>query len=206
MTENRIARPQPITPEDREFIAQVEQRVPDALFDEVAREFAPANLAPDQLARQMSEAAPGGRLRTAVDAAMSGSRHFGSLPPAERSAAAEQATLAAAQAIDSSLTIERKEPTSRLGLIAGKVADKAVDLAFRGSYRDVANLAANKASERLSGALNWSRFHQMEEAQRHAGAVGPAAAAPQYKPADAASSAKATPASKDGDRGRIARD
>lgn len=202
MTDNPIARPQPITREDREFIAQVEQWVPDALFQEVAREFAPADLAPDQLARRMDEAAPGDRLQTAVEAGMGGSRHFASHPPAERSAAAEQASLAAAQAIDSTLTVERSDPTSRLGV----VADKVLDRAFRGQYREVAHHAANRASEVLSGALNWSRYHQMQEAQRHAGAVTPAAAAPSYQPADAASSATPPAASKDSDRGRVARD
>jgi hypothetical protein len=202
MTDNPIARPQPITREDREFIAQVEQWVPDALFQEVAREFAPADRAPEELARQMGEAAPGDRLRTAVEAGMSGSRHFEPLPPAERSAAAEQASLAVAQAIDSSLTVENSDPTSRLGAVAGKVLDRA----FRGQYRELADHASNRASEVLSGALNWSRYHQMQEAQRHAGAVRPAAAAPSYQSADAGSSAKPPAASKDSDRGRIARD
>ena len=96
------------------------------------------------------------------------SRLFDPLPKAERSAAADQATLAAARAIDSSLTIERKEPTSRLGDVTGKVAGKVVNLAFRATYRELAHDAAHKASERLSGALTWS--------QRHAGAVAPATA------------------------------
>jgi hypothetical protein len=201
MTDNPIARPQPITREDREFIAQVEQWVPDALFQEVAREFAPAGLAPDQLARQMGEAAPGDRLQTAVEAAMSGSRHFEPLPPAERSAAAEQASLATAQAIDSSLTVENSDPTSRLGV----VADKVLDRAFRGQYRELAHYAANRASGVLSGALNWSRYHQMQEAQRHA-TVPPASVAPQHNSADAASSAKPPARGNNNDRGRIARD
>lgn len=203
MPDNPISRPQPITRDEQTFVAQVEGWVPDALLEEVAREFAPAGLAPEQLARRMVEAAPGDRLRTAVEAAMNGSRHFASLPPTERSAAAEQAGLAAAQVIDSNLTIERKEPTSRLGSIAGKVAGQAVDLAFRGAYRDVANLAANKASERLSGALNWSRFHQMQEAQRHAGVPSAATAAPAQRPTDGARPPGRT---MDNNRGHIARD
>ena len=67
MTDNPIARPVPITPQDREFIAQVEGWLPDALLEEVAREFAPTGHAPDQLVREMGEAEPGSRLRTAVE-------------------------------------------------------------------------------------------------------------------------------------------
>jgi hypothetical protein len=200
MTDNPIARPQPITREDREFIAQVEEWVPDALLKEVAREFAPRDHPPDDLAKQMGEAAPGGRLRTAVDAAMSGTRHFAAVPSAERSAAAEQATLAAAQAIDSSLTVENSDPTSRLGVVAGKVMDRA----FRGQYRELANHASNRASEVLSGALNWSHFQQIQETQRRA-TVPPASVAPQHKPADTAPSAKPS-ARGNNDRGRVARD
>lgn len=178
-----IPRPLPITQEEREFVAEVEGRAPRAVLETVAGEFAPSGLSPAELLQRMDAAEPGDRLRTAVEANMNASRHFDPIPVPARSAAAEQASLTAARVIDSSITVESEGSTGRLSALAGK----GMDLLLRGQYREAAQGAAREAATVLSGTLNWWHLQQMQEAQRHAGAVAPASAAPVAKPTAAAS-------------------
>lgn len=199
MTDSLIPPPQPISQQEREFIAGVERWAPRAVLETVAERFAPPSLPPAELLHRMEAAAPGDRLRTAIEANMNGSRHFDRIPAPERSATAEQASLKAAGRIDSGITIESEGSTGRLSQLAGKGLDRLM----RGAYRTVAREASHEAAEVLSGTLNWWHFHQLQETQRHAGGVAPAAAAAGGKPTTAPA---AKSPQRDTDRGLGARD
>ena len=159
-----IRAPQPITTEDREFIAKVENTMRPAFLDAIAREYAPRNQPAAEIAERMSAAAPGHRLQTAVEANMKASRAFDGLPADEWSAAAQQAALVSARTIDARLTVQAAD--SRLGALVGKGADRLL----RGQYEEVAHEAGGQVGGVLGGAANRSRFLQMEEIQRQAGA------------------------------------
>jgi hypothetical protein len=183
-----IRAPQPITTEEREFIAEVEKTMRPAFLEAVAHEFGPRDRPAAEIVEQMSAAAPGHRLQTAVEANMDGSRHFDALPAEERSAAAQQAALVSARTIGARLTVQAAD--GRLGALAGKGADRLL----RGQYEKVAQEAGGQVGLVLGGAANRARFLQVAEIQRQAGlgvtppAPGPRTtsnpAAPAPKPPD----------------------
>ncbi|MET9272659.1 hypothetical protein [Kribbella sp. NPDC003557] len=182
MSEPFPARP-PITTEEREFIATVETAMRPPYLAAVAHEFGPYGRPSEEIAAQMSAAAPGERLQTAIEARMNSGRHFDALPAEERSAAAERAALAAARTL-SQLTVETAE--GRLGNLAGKGADHLL----RGQYEEMAHAAAGQAGGVLGGAINRARFLQMAEIQRQAGAgVTPPAPGPRSAPGTTESAA-----------------
>ncbi|TDO60931.1 hypothetical protein EV651_107204 [Kribbella sp. VKM Ac-2571] len=166
-----IRAPEPITTEERDFIARVENTMRPAFLDAIAREYAPREGPVAGIAERMSAAAPGHRLQTAVEANMDASRHFDALPAEERSAAAQQAALVTARTIDARLTVQAAD--GRLGELAGKGADRLL----RGEYEKVAHEAGGQAGMVLGGAINRARYLQVAEIQRQAGAgVTPPAA------------------------------
>lgn len=84
--------PRPITAEERQFIADVENSLRPAFLHAVAEEFGPADRPAAEIAEQMSAAAPGNRLQTVVEARMNSGTHFDALPAEERSAACGRLT------------------------------------------------------------------------------------------------------------------
>jgi hypothetical protein len=159
-----FAAPRPISTEERDFVATVENSMRPAFLEAVAHEFGPYDRATEEIVDRMSAAAPGERLQTAVEARMNSGRHFDALPAEERSAAAEQGALAAARTIDSRLTVQAAE--GRLGALAGKGADRLL----RGQYEKVAHEAGGQVGLVLGGAINRAQFLQVAEIQRQAGA------------------------------------
>jgi len=155
--------PRPITAEERQYIADVENSLRPAFLHAVAEEFGPADRPAAEIAEQMSAAAPGHRLQTAVEARMNSLTHFDALPAEERSAAAQQAALVTAQAV-SQLSVRTAD--GRLGDLAGRGADRVL----RGQYEKLAQDAAGRAGMVLGGAINRARFLQVEEIRRQAGA------------------------------------
>ncbi|TCC37980.1 hypothetical protein [Kribbella speibonae] len=194
MTE-RFPVPRPITTEEREFVATVEESMRPAFLEAVGREFGPYGRPTDEVVEQMSAAAPGHRLQTAVEANMSRSTHFDALPAEERSAVAEQAALVTAKRIDARLTVQAAD--SRLGELVGKGADRLL----RGEYEKVAQEAGGEVGLVLGGAINRARFvHQLAETQRHAAAgVTPPGRRPESR---TATSTPDTPTTKPADRTR----
>ncbi|MDX2968590.1 hypothetical protein PWY87_17345 [Kribbella solani] len=159
-----IPAPQPISTQEREFIASVEGVMRPAFLDAVIQDLGPSGRPAAELAGQMAAAAPGERLQRAVEATMDSSRHFDRVPAEERPAVAERAALAIATRIDARLTVEAGE--GRLGQLTGRAADHLL----RGQYETIAHEAGNEARMVLSGAINRAHFKQLEETQRHAGA------------------------------------
>jgi len=156
---------QPITTEERQFIADVEGSMRPAFVNAVAEEFGPYGRPAAEVAEEMSAAAPGERLQTALEARMNSGKHFDALPAEERTAAAERAALAAAKSLNGKLVVETSD--GRLGALAGKGADRLL----RGQYESLAHNAGGEAGLVLGGAINRARFvHQLAETQRHAGA------------------------------------
>ncbi|NUR70112.1 MAG: hypothetical protein HOU81_04780 [Hamadaea sp.] len=139
--------PRPLTTEERQFVVTVEESMRPAFIAAVADEFGPYGRPAAEIAERMSAAAPGQRLQTAVEARMNSGRHFDRFPAEERSAAAQQAVLAAAKSIDSQLTVETSD--SRLGELVGKGLDRM----FRRQYAEVAHSAAGEAGLVLGGVL-----------------------------------------------------
>ncbi|TDX02576.1 hypothetical protein [Kribbella sp. VKM Ac-2566] len=183
-----IPAPRPITTEEREFIATVENTMRPAFLAEVAREFADGQPA-DGIVERMSAAAPGHRLQTAVQANIDAHRHLDALPADERSAAAEQAALVVARTV-SQLTVQTAN--GRLGDLVGQGADHLL----RGQYKDLAQQAAGQAGLVLGGAAGRAHLLQVELAdiRRQAGAGLTPPGAPPRSTSGAAEDVAAKPA------------
>lgn len=159
-----IPAPQPITAAERELIARVEGAMRPAFVHALAHGLGPYDRPTAEIAERMEATAPGQRLETAVEAQMKSVGHFDAVPADERSAAAQQAALAAAKSIDAQLTIETGD--GRLS----ELASRGMDRLFRGQYLKVAQAAGDSARQSLSGVIVWAHLRSMQETQRHAAA------------------------------------
>ncbi|MFF0268857.1 hypothetical protein [Kribbella sp. NPDC004536] len=153
-----IRKPEPITPADREFIADVEETLRPAYLNAIAEEFGPKDRPAADMLQEMTAAAPGQRLQTAIAARMNSSRLFDGLPADERTAYAERAALAAATSLNGKLTVETAD--SRLGRMAGRGADRLLS----SQYASLAHTAGSEVGLVLGGAINRIRFvHQLKD-------------------------------------------
>lgn len=159
-----VRAPQPISTQERQFIATVEGSLRPALLDAIVQDLGPSGLPAAELSGQLAAAGPGERLQRVVEATMNSSRHFDRVPAEDRTATAGRAALAIATQVDARLTVEAGD--SRLGRLAGRAADRVL----RGEYEAVAHEAGDEARLVMSGAITRAHFQELADVQRHAGA------------------------------------
>ncbi|WP_432892433.1 hypothetical protein ACQPYH_17105 [Kribbella sp. CA-245084] len=159
-----IPAPQPISTQERQFIASVEDSLRPAFLDAIVHDLGPSGRPAAELSSQLAAAAPGERLQRVVEATMNSSRHFDRVPADDRTATAGRAALAIATQVDARLTVEAGD--GRLGRLAGRAAGRVL----RGEYETVAHEAGNEARLAMSGAITRAHFQELADVQRHAGA------------------------------------